>query len=57
MTASKPAAQQLRDILDRGSSQPFEGSGSSDHVSHRNIAVTVVTAALLLLALVAIVAL
>ncbi|WP_176474987.1 MULTISPECIES: hypothetical protein [Dietzia] len=57
MTASKPAAQQLRDILDRGSSQPFEGSGCSDHVSHRNIAVTVVTAALLLLALVAIVAL
>ncbi|MFN3601597.1 MAG: hypothetical protein ACK4UY_09440 [Dietzia sp.] len=57
MTASKPAAQQLRDILDRGSSQPFEGSGCSDHVSHRNLAVSVVTAALLLIALIAIVAL
>ncbi|GAA1054205.1 MAG: hypothetical protein Q7T31_04000 [Dietzia sp.] len=56
MTASKPAAQQLHDILDRGSSQPFEGSGCSDHVSHRNLAVSVLTAALLLLALIAILA-
>ncbi|MEH6820009.1 hypothetical protein [Dietzia psychralcaliphila] len=53
MTASKPAAQQLRDILDRGSSQPFEGSGCSDHVSHRNLAVSVAIAALLLIALIA----
>ncbi|MDX2357861.1 hypothetical protein [Dietzia sp. PP-33] len=54
MTTSKPAAQQLRDVLDRGSSQPFEGSGCSDHVSHRNLVVSVAIVALLLITLIAI---
>ncbi|MFN3338490.1 MAG: hypothetical protein ACK40Z_02200 [Dietzia sp.] len=54
MTASKPAAQQLRDILDRGSSQPFEGSGCSDHVRQRSLALSVAGAVLLLLVLLAI---
>lgn len=53
MTVSKPTAQQLRDILDRDSTQPFEGSGCSDHVGRRNLVVSVAGAVLLLLLLVA----
>lgn len=53
MTISKPAAQQLRDILDRDSTQPFEGSGCSDHVRRRNLVLSVAGAVLLLLLLVA----
>lgn len=53
MSTSKPAAQQLRDILDRDSSPPFEGSGCSDHVRRRHLLISVAGAALLLVLLVA----
>lgn len=53
VTTSKPAAQHLRDVVDRASPQPFEGSGCSDHLRGRNLVVTVASAALLLGLLVA----
>lgn len=53
MSTSTPAAQQLRDILDRDSSQRFEGSGCSDHVRRRQLVISVAGAALLLVLLVA----
>lgn len=54
MTTSKPAAQHLREVLDRGSTQPFEGSGCNEHVRRRNLAISVAGALLLLFVLVAI---
>lgn len=54
MTVSKPAAQHLRDILQRDSSQPFQGSGSSDHVTRRNLLLSTVGALVLLVLLLAI---
>lgn len=53
VTASKPAAEQLRDILAGEENQPFEGSGCSDHVRRRNLRMTVIAAATLLVLLVA----
>lgn len=53
VTASKPAAEQLRDILEGEENQPFEGSGCSDHVRRRNLRVTVIAAAALLVLLLA----
>ena len=52
MTASKSAAQELRDILDGDPRQPFDGTGCSDHVRRRNLRVSVVAAALLLVVLI-----
>lgn len=54
MTATKPAAQQLRDIFDRDSPPPFPGSGCNDHVTRRNLAVSAVGALFLLVVLLAI---
>jgi hypothetical protein len=53
VTTSKPAAQQLREILDGDSGRPFEGSGCSDHVRRRNLRVSVAGAVLLLIVLLA----
>lgn len=53
MTASKSAAQELRDILDGDSHQHFDETGCSDHVRRRNLRASVVLAALLLVVLLA----
>ena len=53
MGTSQPVAQRLRTILDGESSQPFEGSGCSDHVGRRNLAVTVGAVVALIIILVA----
>lgn len=53
MTTQKNGAQYLRDVLDRDSRQPFEGSGCSDHVTRRNLYLTVAGALLGLLVLLA----
>lgn len=53
MTTSKPAAEQLRDILTGGENKPLPGSGSSDHVRRRNLRLTVAGAAVLLVVLIA----
>ena len=55
VSASKPAAEQLRDILEGGNNQPFEGSGCSDHVGRRNLRMTVSAAIILLVVLVALI--
>lgn len=55
MTASKSAAQELRDILDGDSSQHFEGTGCSDHVRRRNLRVSMAVAAVLLVVLIALI--
>lgn len=54
MTAQKSGAQYLRDALDRGSAPAFEGSGCSDHVTRRNLYLTVAGALVGLLILLAI---
>lgn len=51
MTAQKSGAQYLHDALDRGSAPAFEGSGCHDHVTRRNLYLTVAGAALGLLIL------
>lgn len=53
VTTSKPAAQQLRDILDGDAARTFEGSGCSDHVRRRNLRVSVAVAVFLLIVLLA----
>ncbi|WP_159149497.1 hypothetical protein [Dietzia lutea] len=53
MTATQPAAQRLRAIFDADQPQPFEGTGCSDHVRRRNLAVPVALAAVLLIVLIA----
>ncbi len=53
VTASKPAAEHLRALLEGEENQPFEGSGCSDHVRRRNLRATVIAAATLLLILLA----
>lgn len=55
MATSKPAAEQLRDILEGREDRPFEGSGCSDHVRRRNLRVTVVAALVLLVLLIALI--
>ncbi len=55
MSASKPAAEQLRDILEGRNNQPFDGSGCSDHVGRRNLRMTVTAAIILLVVLVALI--
>ena len=52
VTATQPAAQRLRAILDGEPPQPFEGSGCSDHVRRRNLHVSVAVALALLVVLV-----
>lgn len=54
MTAQKSGAQHLRDVLDRAPQSAFEGSGCSDHVTRRNMYLTVGGALLGLLVLLAI---
>lgn len=46
------AAQHLQDILDRESEPTFDGSGCSDHVTRRNLRLTVTIAVILLVILV-----
>lgn len=53
VTATQPAAQRLRAIFDADQPQPFEGTGCSDHVRRRNLAVPVALAVALLIVLVA----
>lgn len=53
MPASKPAAEQLRDILEGEKNPHFEGSGCSDHVRRRNLRMTVAAALILLIVLIA----
>lgn len=53
VTVSKPAAEQLRDILEGEFRPPFEGSGCSDHVRRRNLRMSVAAAVVLLVVLVA----
>lgn len=55
VSASKPAAEQLRDILEGRNNQPFDGSGCSDHVGRRNLRMTVTAAIILLVVLVALI--
>lgn len=55
MSASKPAAEQLRDILEGEQNQPFQGSGCSDHVGRRNLRMTVAAAIILLVVLIALI--
>ncbi len=55
VSPSQPVAQRLRNILDRESAQPFEGSGCSDHVRRRNLAVSAAVAVVLLIVLVALI--
>ncbi|MFD2394908.1 hypothetical protein ACFSSF_15535 [Dietzia aerolata] len=50
--ASKPAAQQLREILNGEQQQPFEGSGCSDHVRRRDMKLPILAAIALLVVLV-----
>ena len=50
---SKPAAEQLREILEGEENKPFEGSGCSDHVRRRNLRMTIVGALILLAVLIA----
>lgn len=52
MTASKPTAQELRDILRGDPRQHFDETGCSDHVRRRNLRVSVAIAALLLVVLI-----
>lgn len=54
VTAQKSDVQYLRDVLDGETSQSFEGSGCSDHVTRRNLLLTVAGALLGLLVLIAI---
>jgi hypothetical protein len=53
VTVSKPAAQELRDILDGERTQPFEGSGCSDHVRRRKLRLTTAAAIILFVLLLA----
>lgn len=53
MTASKSAAQELRDILDGDPRQRFDETGCSDHVRRRNLRVSMAAAAILLVVLIA----
>ena len=52
VTATQPAAQRLRAILDGEPQHPFEGSGCSDHVRRRNLRVSVAVVLALLVVLV-----
>ena len=53
VTATQPAVQRLRAIFDADQPQPFDGTGCSDHVRRRNIAVPVALAVILLVVLIA----
>jgi len=55
VTATQPVAQRLRAIFDTDatSSQPFEGTGCSDHVRRRSLTAPVAVAAVLLVVLIA----
>lgn len=57
MTASQPAAQHLRAIFNGDRTEPHEGSGSSHHVSNRNLLASVAVAAVLLIVLIGLLAL
>lgn len=53
MTAQKTGVQHLRDVLDGDARSAFEGSGCSDHVTRRNMYLTVAGAVVALLVLLA----
>ena len=55
VTVSKPAAEQLRDILEGRDNRPFDESGCSDQVRRRILRLTVVAALVLLVVLIALV--
>lgn len=57
MTAQKTGTQHLQDVLDARSRPPFEGSGCSDHVTRRNLYLSVAGALLALMVLIAVVTL
>lgn len=52
MTTHEPADQELTEILGRRTSQPFEGSGCSEHVRRRNLVLSVLGAVALVVVLV-----
>lgn len=54
MTAQKTGTQHLQDALDARSDPPFEGSGCSDHVTRRNLNLSVAGALLALVVLIAV---
>lgn len=53
MTASKSAAQELREILEGDTRQQFDGTGCSDHLRRRNLRVSVAVVGVLLVMLIA----
>lgn len=54
MKSQKSVAQHLQEVLEKRTNQPFEGSGCSDHVTHRHLLLSVAGALICLVALLAI---